>query len=163
GSYMVGKKFSILTFPLADADVAHYLRMVESSTPGLYSRGYFVKHPSCLSAAVSFIHGGGIKHMDIKPQNIFVRRSTKPAFPDDLVEVYLTDFGISRTVHDLNASATDGSTGKTEMYCSPEIAAGEPRGKATDVFSLGCVFAEMLTVMEGETLDNFWSFRSDDG
>lgn len=49
------------------------------------------------------------------------------------------------------------------MYCSPEVADGEPRGRASDIFSLGCVFAEILTCISGQTVQEFRNRRTDDG
>src|ERR1700761_3029808 len=33
------------------------------------------------------------------------------------------------------------------MYCAPEVASEGKRGRAADIFSLGCVFLEMATVL----------------
>lgn len=48
----------------------------------------------------------------------------------------------------------------TYKFAAPEVTSYDPRGPASDVFSLGCVFLEMLTVLSGSTkqeLDGFWS------
>jgi serine/threonine protein kinase len=46
------------------------------------------------------------------------------------------------------------------MYCAPEVYFdGHRRGRKADVFSLGCVFLEMTTVLSGASLQNFHSFR----
>lgn len=75
----------------------------------------------------------------------------------------MTDFRISRIIRGPEQSQTDGATGRTEMYCSPEVADGEPRGRASDIFSLGCVFAEILTCIAGQTVQEFRNRRADDG
>lgn len=67
----------------------------------------------------------------------------------------MTDFGISGIIRDPEQSQTDGATGRTEMCCSPEVADGEPRGRASDIFSPGCVFAETLTCIAGQTVQGF--------
>lgn len=41
----------------------------------------------------------------------------------------------------------------TPKYCAPEVAAKGKRGRSADVFSLGCVFAEMITVHLGRSLE----------
>jgi serine/threonine protein kinase len=38
---------------------------------------------------------------------------------------------------------------KTERYCAPEVAGGRERGRRSDVYSLGCLFVEVATVMLG--------------
>lgn len=42
------------------------------------------------------------------------------------------------------------------MYRPPET---QPKGEGADVFSLGCVFSEMLTVRHGQSLEDFQVFR----
>ena len=49
------------------------------------------------------------------------------------------------------------------MYFSPEVACGEPRGKSSDTFSLGCVFVEMFTIIPGKLVEEFEEWRTDDG
>jgi serine/threonine protein kinase len=45
-------------------------------------------------------------------------------------------------------------------YCSPEVYCGELRDRAADIFSLGCVFIEMITVLCGIHLNKFADHRS---
>jgi len=40
----------------------------------------------------------------------------------------------------------------TPRYCAPEVAAWEPKNSSADIWSLGCVFLEMWTVLCGETI-----------
>jgi serine/threonine protein kinase len=91
----------------------------------------------CLGAGLAYIHSRRIRHRDIKPANILVRGNHVP----------FTDFGIARLTED---GGTTSSTGyvdsKTCMYCAPEVAAEESRGSLADVYSLGCVFLEMVKV-----------------
>jgi serine/threonine protein kinase len=97
--------------------------------------------------------------VDNKPNNILVLVLAKSH-----IHVLLTDFGISRTIYNAEDSETDGpNTGRTDMYCSPEVANCEARGQSSDIFSLGCVFSEMLTIMVGSTLEAFEEHRTDDG
>lgn len=96
--------------------------------------------------------------MDIKPQNILVQTKASGR-----VHMYLTDFGTSRTSLDLSDTETDGPTGRTEMYCSPEVAIGDARGRSSDMFSLRCVFAETATIIVGRKLQESQEARSDDG
>jgi serine/threonine protein kinase len=48
----------------------------------------------------------------------------------------------------------------TRRWCSPEVAAGKPRGRASDIFSLGCVFTQMLTPLSRMSLAEFDNFRA---
>ena len=45
------------------------------------------------------------------------------------------------------------------QYASPEIARNEEYNRKSDIFSLGCVFAEMLAVYKGCSYEDFREFR----
>lgn len=107
---------------------------------------YFI----CLSQALAFLHNLGIRHKDIKPKNILV---------DEHESVLLSDFGISRKIIDEAHSETSGPTARTYMYSAPEVIREENRGRPSDIFSLGCVFLEMATLILGKTLEAFVEFR----
>jgi serine/threonine protein kinase len=79
-------------------------------------------------------------------------------------EVYLTDFGVSLDWTSNKTSATGGNPGKvTPMYSAPEVTNHEEgRTRAADVFSLGCVFSEMATVMSKRSVKDFEIFRRED-
>lgn len=48
----------------------------------------------------------------------------------------------------------------TRKWCSPEVAADLPRGRASDIFSLGCVFIQMYTTLLRMSLSDFDDFRA---
>jgi len=64
-------------------------------------------------------------------------------------EVFLADFGISFSWENLTRATTTADSGKTLVYAAPEVVRVEPRNEAADVWSLGCVFFEMVTVLHG--------------
>ncbi|MBD8506997.1 Stk1 family PASTA domain-containing Ser/Thr kinase [Hoyosella sp. G463] len=87
--------------------------------------------------ALEFSHASGIIHRDVKPANIMVTG-------DGAVKVM--DFGISRTIADTTNSVTQTATViGTAQYLSPEQAQGHKVDERSDVYSLGCVFYEILT------------------
>lgn len=106
-------------------------------------RGYFV----CLSQALSYLHESGVRHKDIKPKNILI---------DESGCVVLTDFGISRRFPKDKPHVTNNEWNFTRKYASPEIMNDKrmPRDDPSDVFSLGCVFLEMGTLLLGENLNS---------
>lgn len=106
----------------------------------------------CLSGIVDALHKGGVKHKDIKPQNILVNRDI----------VFFSDFGISHHFGD-GVSKTSGPSRQTLRYSAPELADFQNnRGRATDIFSLGCVFLEMISVIGGQTVTSLLVHLNDD-
>ena len=45
------------------------------------------------------------------------------------------------------------------MYCAPEVVSWEKRSRSADIFSLGCVYAEMATSLDGRSVSDFYDFR----
>ena len=90
---------------------------------------------SQVAEALGVAHDRGIIHRDVKPRNILVSESG---------DVKVADFGIARAASASAISRTEDMLG-TARYMSPEQAMGEPVGPASDLYSLGVVFYEMLT------------------
>ena len=86
--------------------------------------------------AVEYAHGAGVIHRDLKTSNIMIRR-------DESVRVL--DFGIAASLKDAHSRATGGEVALSIHYASPEQIRGERPSVAMDIYSLGCVFYEMLT------------------
>ncbi|MCJ1273980.1 hypothetical protein MMC21_001773 [Puttea exsequens] len=109
-----------------------------------FLRRYFV----CLSEALAYLHESGVRHKDIKPENILI---------DESGSVLLTDFGISRRFAKNKSHVTSNEWNFTRKYASPEIMKSKTaeRDDPSDVFSLGCVFLEMATLLLGRTLKEF--------
>ncbi|PVI03264.1 kinase-like protein [Periconia macrospinosa] len=142
GTYSIGKWIGILTYPVAYCNLLDFLQ--ETATLHEYDEAAMYNRQVLVKSFVFNMRGSETRTIRY-------------------VNVYITDFGISRHIVDLEHSQTDGPTGWTEMYCSPEVAKYEARGRASDMFSLGCVFAEMATVIANRKLEEFCHFRSDDG
>lgn len=159
GSYLQGRDFSILMYPVADYHLGKFLDDSTYTLIGYDTRNVFL--PSifgCLASAFNFIHKHSTKHMDVKPQNILVRDTFQDYW--NRWRVYVADFGLSRDYTAQGHSQTDGRTFLTPRYCAPEVHNFELRGRSADIFSLGCVFLEILTVLANEHPDDFAEFRS---
>ena len=87
--------------------------------------------------ALNFSHRKGIIHRDIKPGNIMIT---------DQGQVKVMDFGIARAISDIQATLTNTwNIVGTAQYLSPEQATGEASDARSDIYSVGCVFYEVLT------------------
>jgi class 3 adenylate cyclase len=97
-------------------------------------------------------HTADILHRDIKPSNILISRER-----DGKLRARLTDFGIGQivsqeavseikrlgfteTVMGANSTRHSGS----QMYMAPELLAGKPASKQSDIYSLGVVLFQLI-------------------
>jgi serine/threonine protein kinase len=153
GSYESGRTVSILTTPVCELDLSAFMgecRMVaEDPTRKALARRNKMslkRSMACLVQGLEYLHDHFIRHKDIKPSNILVKKGT------DYIHMYYTDFGISYDFSDAGLSTTTGPTSMTKRYASPEVLRYEPRNTSSDIFSLGCVFLEMQSVILGTSL-----------
>lgn len=94
-----------------------------------------------VAEALEYVHARGVVHRDIKPSNILLVDYHDQG---QRMRARLTDFGIARTEEDPRLTM-EGQTTGTAGYLSPEQAASEGVGPATDVYSLGLVLLECFT------------------
>jgi basic membrane protein A len=86
--------------------------------------------------ALSYAHGRGLVHRDVKPSNVLI---------DESGNCLLTDFGLARMVEaSVNLTAI-GTLMGTPAYMSPEQGSGSKIDSRSDIYSLGIILYEMAT------------------
>ncbi len=151
GSYTDTKYVCIIMSPVADCNLAQYLQedpLPEDRKEKLQT--FF----GCLCAALVYLHENHIRHKDIKPGNILIHGDN----------VIFTDFGTALDWSEQGQSTTrDRPEALSVAYCAPEVAEWEPRNSSSDIWSLGCVFLEIITVMRGKTIGEMREFFRSNG
>jgi hypothetical protein len=146
-SYTDKRSFALIMEPVADES----LRSMLDPDRNLRKHDLLVLRQSfgCLTAALVYLHDHDIRHKDIKPGNILVHNGT----------VYLCDFGISHDYFENGQATTRGKPDFwTPGYSAPEYDEYHPRNEASDIWSMGRVFCEIITVIKGRTVEDMGKY-----
>jgi serine/threonine protein kinase len=109
GSYTDPKYVGLIMSPVADSNLAEFLRITPFPTN---QKTYLRRFYGCLGSAVLYLHHQKIRHKDIKPGNILVHGEN----------VLLTDFGTSLDWTNKGESTTASRPSAISVpYCSPEV------------------------------------------
>jgi serine/threonine protein kinase len=92
---------------------------------------------ACLVRATDYMHDRRVKHKDIKPGDILIRGE----------DIWITGFGIAKEFLEGDSESSATHVDGTRACCPLEKLEGKRVGKASDIFSLGCCFLEMVTVI----------------
>ena len=90
-----------------------------------------------VTSAVSYIHGRGVVHCDLKPENIYLAQVIGGGRRSHVVK--LLDFGLSWR-HEVSADRARG----TPPFVAPERYHGAPPSPASDVYALGMILYELV-------------------
>ena len=90
-----------------------------------------------VAAALGYAHRRGIVHRDVRPENVFLEKSTGRAL--------LADFGIARRIEEDAPITLHGASLGTPQYMSPEQIDGREIDGRADIYSLGVLGWELLT------------------
>ncbi|KAM9465717.1 serine/threonine-protein kinase Nek9 isoform 1-T1 [Clarias gariepinus] len=88
-----------------------------------------------IASAVAHIHKAGVLHRDIKTLNIFLTKTNL---------IKLGDYGLAKKL-DSEYSMAETCVG-TPYYMSPELCQGVKYNFKSDIWAMGCVLYEMLTL-----------------
>jgi len=151
GSFTDPTYVGFIMSPVADCDFATFLSRAEHFED---NKSWLWSYFGCLANALFYLHfTSSIRHKDIKPSNILVREYS----------VLLTDFGLAYNWSKSQRTTTAEEKYWTEKYCAPEAVMDKERHSSSDIWSLGCVFLEMVTVLRGESLNTMQTFLSTNG
>ncbi len=108
--------------------------------------GFRLPLPECmdimkqLAGALASIHAQGILHRDVKPANIMLTNGRSAP-----QKVKLLDFGLAQSPSLTRLTETGEILG-TVYYMAPELISQRQVSAASDIYALGVVFYEMLTL-----------------
>lgn len=113
----------------------------------VFSRAEMLHYGVRLLEGIEYLHQRGIAHRDIKPSNILIDTAARV--------LKICDLGSAKEIrqHERNISYIC-----SRNYRAPEIHLQRPYDTGMDVWSAGCVLAEMLTqrlLFQGETAAQF--------
>ena len=175
GTYTHGPFLGLLLWPVTVCDLATFFEDVDSlniawmpgepltvedrvmrrlhalcPSTGDWSAVQRLSHSfGCLANAIAYIHSKRIRHKDLKPSNVLLS-------PDGL---WVTDFGISTDLSALTTTGSECVERGTAKYFAPEVAKYERSGRSADMFSLGCMFLEMVALCRGGSLQDLRRLR----
>ena len=153
GTYSTKRSFSMLIYPVCQYDLKQLMEECEEmrqqqSAAGVQRARWIritaKRSAQCMAQALEYLHENQVRHSDIKPSNVLYKISRNGG----AAHVYLTDFDISKMVEDYTETGTTGiPRAFTRQYAPPETLNAERRGRSIDVFSLGCIFKEILAML----------------
>lgn len=94
---------------------------------------------SQLLCGLSFLHKKGYIHRDIKPENILIQKTEQNG--DTFMIAKMSDFGSTKPSNNLY---TFTSNVTTHYYMAPEMVLKLDYDQNIDIWSMGCVFFEMI-------------------
>ncbi|KAI9718609.1 MAG: hypothetical protein M1812_004060 [Candelaria pacifica] len=130
-----------MMMPLSESNLEAFLGSPSNDGRADRMRNWLVD----LMNALEYLHSFNIRHCSIRPTKILITGD----------RILFGAFGIGEA-SEVSYSPHDESV----MYAAPEVITRDKFFRASDVFALGCVFLEMMTVIKRHTVEAFRSFRS---
>ncbi|XP_018310096.1 cyclin-dependent kinase 4 [Mycetomoellerius zeteki] len=141
-----------LVFEHVERDLASYIAHYRNSSPRSSIPPHLVRQMlKEILCGVEFLHSHRIIHRDLKPQNLLVTREGR---------IKIADFGLAKT-YGFEMRLT--SVVVTQWYRAPEVLLGCSYATPVDVWSVGCILAELCKLeplfpgtSEGDQLDRIF-------
>lgn len=115
---------------LMESDLERIIRSRQTLTDQHFQ--YFLYQ---ILRGLKYVHSANVLHRDLKPSNILVNANC---------DLAVCDFGLARGFH-VEGQETMTEYVVTRWYRAPELLCECPYyGKAVDIWSIGCIFAELL-------------------
>lgn len=89
-----------------------------------------------ITVGLKCAHEQDIVHLDLSPNNIMIDKEGRPR---------IMDFGLARVIATMNKKTYEEYIAGTPRYMSPEQITGNKLTPASDIFTLGLLFYELLT------------------
>lgn len=123
----------IVTELLKDNLYDYYKFNKEKEAEEYFTVGRLQKITMQILRGLEYIHGLKLIHCDLKPENILIKSYSRS-------EVKIIDFGSSCYIHDHLSSYV-----QSRSYRAPEVIIGCKYDYKIDMWSLGCILAELFT------------------
>jgi dual specificity protein kinase YAK1 len=132
--HFIFKKHTCIIFELLDLNLLDLLKKNHFSGLTLKTISYLIKD---VLEAVYQLHKINIIHTDIKPENVLLKIEKEDN--TNKITVKLTDFGSSCYKNNTFCKYI-----QSRYYRSPEVLIGVPYGLSIDIWSVGCIAAELF-------------------
>jgi serine/threonine protein kinase len=148
------RNFGIIMEPIAENNLQDYLEELHESGKCMEPNNQTMlrKWFGCLASVLAYTHAKEIRHENIQPSNILVKDN----------EIFFASFGVSKHFRsdDIAGEATGRPDAQHAAYVAPEVESDRPQNFKADIFSLGCVYLDILTVIAGKYRKGFPRWRS---
>ena len=133
-SFFYHREHLVIVTELLRQNLYEFGKIIIESRGNVYFTRLRLSHiiRQCL-VALKFVHELGLVHSDIKPENILLSSYSRAL-------IKIIDFGSSSFVSDRQSSYI-----QSRSYRAPEVILGLPYDGKIDIWSLGCVVAELYT------------------